>query len=100
MSERQYHTFSVDAPECQVCQNYNDCKHKRRVLCKWMEPLTNPAEAVLTQSLSAPVLNPHEYRDVKISTSTTVTIDLVELKKKMQDDFYKALNCGFLGGAT
>lgn len=100
MSERRSHTFSMDAPECQMCQHYNDCKHKRRVLCMYLEPLTNPAAADITQPLAEPVLAPHEYRNVKIGENTTVTIDLVELKKKMQDDFYRHLNCSFLGGAT
>lgn len=100
MSERQYYIFNMDAPECQVRPNYNDCKHKRRVLCKYLEPLTNPAAAEITQPIAEPVLAPHEYRDVKIGENTTVTIDLVELKKKMQEDFYRSLGCGFLGGAT
>lgn len=100
MIERKNHTFSMDAPECQKCRYRNDCKNKRRVACMYMEPVLSPAASGAMQSTTEPVLAPHEYRDVKIKENTTVTIDLVELKKKMQDDFCRALGCGFIGGAT
>lgn len=99
MSERKTHTFSMDAPECQVCQYYNDCKYKRRVACMYLEPLTNPAAAEITQPIVADVLLKHDYRDIKIGENTTVTIDLEEMKKKMVDDFYKSIRCPFIGGA-
>lgn len=99
MNDRRNYTFSIDSPECQICQNYDDCKHKRLVLCKYLEPLTNPAAAEITQLIAEPGLAPHEYRDLKIN-GTTVTIDLVDIKKKIQDDFYRALKCSFLEGAT
>lgn len=95
MSERKAHTFSMDAPECQMCENYNACKHKRRVMCKYFEPMTSAATAGAAQSAAAPILVQHEYRNVKIAQNTTVTIDLCELKNKMEDDFYKELNCRF-----
>lgn len=38
----------------------------------------------------------HNYRDIKIAENTTVTIDIEEMKKKMREDFYKNLGCGFL----
>lgn len=104
MSERRTRTFSMDAPECQACKYRADCKNKRLVACMYIEPvLSSAAEGVaqsVTEPVTEPVLAPHDYRDVKIGESTTVTIDLVEVKKKIKDDFYRALGCGFLGGAT
>lgn len=99
MSERRTRTFSMDAPECQACRYRADCKNKRLVACKYMEPARSSAAEGVAQSVTAPVLAPHEYRDVKIGENTTVTIDLVDVKKKIQGDFYRALGCGFLGGA-
>lgn len=100
MTERQTHTFSMDTPECQACPHRKDCKNKRLVACMYMEPLLSSAAQGSAQSAMEPVIAPHEYRNVKIGESTTVTIDLVEVKRKMQEDFYRALNCGFLGGTV
>lgn len=100
MSERKTFAFSMDAPECQVCPYYDDCKNKRKVACAYLEPLRAPVAAEITQPLTEPVLAPHEYRNVKIGENTTVTIDLVEMKKKMAGDFYRPLMCQlFRGGA-
>lgn len=100
MTEKRVRTFSMEAPECQKCSYRNDCKNKRLVACMYMEPLLSSATQGSAQSAMEPVIAPHEYRNVKIEKSTTVTIDLVEVKKKMQEDFYRALNCWFLGGAV
>lgn len=45
--------------------------------------------------ISETIIQPHDYRDVKIDENTTVTIDLVELKKKISESLYKDLkiNC-------
>lgn len=94
--KRKTYTFSIDAPECQACQYYIECKHKRRVACMYLEPLTNPAAAEVTQSLVADVMVKHNYRDIKIGENTTVTIDLGEMKKKLKEDIYKSINCSFL----
>lgn len=93
---RNTYTFSMDAPECIACSEYNSCKNKRRVACMYLEPLTNPAAAEVCQPLVQDMAVKHDYRDIKIGENTTVTIDLEDLKKKMVDDFYKHLNCNFL----
>lgn len=99
MKERRKYTFSMDAPECQVCAYYNDCKNKRRVACMYLEPLTNPAaQQQYTQPIVADVMVKHDYRDIKIGENTTVTIDLEEMKKKMVEDIYKAIFCPFMEG--
>lgn len=97
MSKRKTYAFSMDAPECKACPEYNSCRNKRRVACLYMEPALVQAASGTMQSMTEPALVPHEYRDVKIGENTTVTIDLCELKKKMVDEFYKELNCRFGG---
>lgn len=96
--EQKTYTFSIDAPECQVCKYYNDCKHKRRAACMYLEPLVNPVAAEITQPLAADVLVKHDYRNINIGEHTTVTIDLEEMKKKIIEDIYKAIKCPFIGG--
>ena len=100
MTKRKTYRFSMDAPECQVCPNYNDCKHKRRVACMYLEPLTNPAAAEITQPIMADIAVKHDYRAIKIGENTTVTIDLEEMKKKLEEDFYKSIRCSFLQGGA
>ena len=99
MKERRKYTFSIDAPECRSCSYYNDCKNKRRVACIYLEPLTSSLAERLTQPIVADVMTKHDYRHVKIGENTTITINLEEVKKKMQEDFYKAIGCPFAGGA-
>lgn len=99
MSERRSYTFSMDAPECRACPYYDDCKNKRMVACAYLEPALSPAASEAMQSMVEPVLAPRECREVYID-GAKLTLDLAGMKKKMQDDFYRALSCGFLGGAT
>lgn len=96
-NNRKTYAFSMDAPECKACKEYDSCKNKRRVACLYMEPALSLATNGAMQSMVQPVLAAHEYRNVKIGESTTVTIDLCEVKKKIVDEFYKELNCRFLG---
>ena len=98
--KRKTYIFSMDAPECQRCSNYDDCQSKRRVLCMYLEPLTNPAAENLTQPIMADMLVKHDYRDIKIAENTNVTIDLEKMKKNLAEDIYKAINCSFLQGGA
>lgn len=100
MAERKKYTFSMDAPECVACHEYKSCKNKRRVACMYLEPLTSQTAAEITGPIMAQVTAPHEFRDVKIGENTTVTIDLVDLKKRMSDEIYKGIRCGFLCGGV
>jgi len=44
----------------------------------YLKELPNGAGA----NVAAPIMQPHDYRDVKISPDMTITIDLEELKKE------------------
>ena len=50
----------------------------------------------LTKPIAADMAVKHDYRNVKIAENTTITIDLEDLKKKMEEEIYKNLGCGFL----
>jgi protein associated with RNAse G/E len=56
-----------------------------------MEALGVMAQAGMpsTESAAMPALKKHDYRDIKITENTTVTIDLEELKENMKKSFYK-----------
>lgn len=74
------------APECERCPFVKKCNNKRMV-----------AEAYLMSAsaeMIAPVLEQiavkHDYRDVKVAPNTTITIDLEEIKKQLERDFYRS----------
>ena len=99
-SKRAGHSFSMDAPECVLCQYYNDCKHKQKVACAYIEPLSNHLVQPLVEPAAAEMAVKHDYRDIKIGENTIVTIDLEEVKKKISEDIYKAIGCNFLQGGA
>ena len=99
-SKRAVHSFSMDAPECVLCQYYNDCKHKRKVACAYLEPLSNYLVQPLAEPVAAEMAVKHNYRDIKIGENTIVTIDIEEVKKKISEDIYKAIGCNFLQGGA
>lgn len=84
---------------CKHCEHYNDCDNKRMEACAYIipkEPLAQNGNQPLTQPLMQAMAVKHDYRNIKIAENTTITIDIEELKKKMREDFYKNLGCGFL----
>ena len=82
---------------CKYCEHYNDCDNKRMEACACIIPketLAQPCNQSLTNTFAADMAVKHDYRNIKIAENTTVTIDLEELKEKMEKDFYKQLGCG------
>ena len=80
--------------ECCKCSYKDSCQNKK------MEGhgFSQPAVAPILEDAAAPVLAKHNYRDIKIDTNTTVTIDLEDMKKKMVEEFYKSQGLGLMLG--
>lgn len=57
-----------------------------------------PAASIISQDVAAPVMVKHDYRDIKIDASTTVTIDLEDIKKRLAEDFYRSRGIGLMLG--
>ena len=57
-----------------------------------------PAASIISQDVAAPVMVKHDYRDIKIDASTTVTIDLEDIKKRLSEDFYRSQGIGLMLG--
>lgn len=82
--------------KCENCPYVNDCSEKRMVACGMMErpeKMFNSASAAMTMPIAAEMLVKHDYRDIKISPTQTVTVDLEEMKKGLEKRIYKALSC-------
>ena len=97
-------SLSVLDEHCNSCEYVNDCDIKRMAACAYMQLKPQNLAAPTAESFAMPVASDvavkHSYRDVKIAEGVTVTIDLEDVKKQLERDFYKQLNCGFLGGAV
>lgn len=85
--------LSKDSEVCKKCELYDECTNKRMELCAYIMPTI---EVPSMQPLALDAMVKHDYRDVKIAENTTVTIDLEELKKKLEDEIYKSFGCSFL----
>ena len=82
--------------KCEKCPYVNECDEKRMMACGIMErpePLAQPAANVSTMPIAAEMLVKHDYRNIKISPTETITVDLEKLKKEMEQQIYKALGC-------
>lgn len=83
-------------PKCEECRYVDDCDEKRMVACGLLEIKESPAMPA-AGSISQPVAQDffvkHDYRDIKINDTQTITIDLEELKKDLERDIYRALGC-------
>lgn len=82
--------------KCQKCPYVNGCDEKRMAACGMMklpEKMCNSASAAMTMPIAAEILVKHDYRDIKISPTQTVTIDLEEMKKDLEERIYEALGC-------
>lgn len=93
-------SISKLSEKCKSCPNVDTCNHKRMELCAYIEPknsadLTSPVLPGMVQDM----VMKHDYRDVKVGENTKITIDVEELKRQVEKDFYRKLGIGFYPGA-
>lgn len=69
--------------KCRKCPFLEKCEHKQMEAVGYLEPATAPVATELT----APLLAPHDYRNIKVAENTTITIDLEELKRQLAERF-------------
>lgn len=73
---------------CRECPFVDTCENKRMEALAYIEPSAAPLRNDLASQLTAPIMQPHKYRDIKIDVNTTVTIDLEEIKSKLSKAIY------------
>ena len=79
---------------CGRCPYKDSCSNKRMESHGYLQP----AASNISESVSSPVMVKHDYRDIKIDASTTVTIDLEDIKKRLAEDFYRSQGIGLMLG--
>lgn len=86
--------------KCRECPFKETCGKKRMEAEGYLpEPMLASATMPSAAEMAAPVLREHDYRSVKVAEGMTLTIDLEELKKQMEQDFYKSVGLGLNFGA-
>lgn len=90
-------TVTMMAQKCQKCKRRDKCDKKRMEACAYLvgenaECATVPNEVEMVQPMSVI----HNCRNVKIEENIEITVDVEEIKKQLERNFYKAvgLNCG------
>lgn len=79
---------------CRQCPYKDSCSNKRMEAHGYLQP----AASIISQDVATPVMVNHDYRDIKIDASTTVTIDLENMKKRLAEDFYRSQGIGLMLG--
>lgn len=82
-------TISKLAQKCQNCPNKDRCSYKYMELCAYNNERV--AASVITENFSQSATVKHDYRSIKVSETETITIDMEEMKKQLEKDFYKSL---------
>lgn len=78
-------TLSRLSSKCAKCPKVNTCDHKRMEMVGFLEPTAATANSELSNS----AIVPHKYRQVKVAPNTTVTIDLENIKKEIEQSIAK-----------
>lgn len=83
------------AKMCRGCPFKDRCKNKRLEKEAYLTPTTSP----IIEDMVSPVLKDHDYRNVKVTENTTITIDVEELKERMRKEIYRKAGIGLNYGA-
>ncbi len=75
---------------CRKCPYADTCENRRMEAHGYL-PMLEDATQGASADAAAPVLQPHEYRNIKLSEGMTITIDIVELKEQMVKEHYSGL---------
>jgi hypothetical protein len=82
------------AEKCQECEYKDMCDHKKCEAFAYIDkPITSPLLHSIISPAYADMAVKHDYRDIKIDTNTTITIDIEELKEELSKRFYREMGC-------
>ena len=78
-------TLSRLCSKCAKCPKVETCNHRRMEMVGFLESTSATANSELTNS----AIVSHKYRQVKVAPNTTVTIDLEDIKKEIEQSIAK-----------
>lgn len=83
------------AKMCRECPFKDKCKNKRLEKEAYLTPVISP----IIEDVASPVLKAHDYRNVKVAETTTITIDVEDLKERIRKEIYRQAGIGLNYGA-
>ena len=86
-------SLSKMSEKCKGCPEQDTCTHKKMECVGILQP----SAETISSNISMPMLQPHDYRQVTIAPNTTVTIDLEDLKKELEDRIYRSIGVPCIG---
>ncbi len=85
--------------KCRACPLMEKCDHKRLEAEAYLEPSVAASAAYpLVEGLVESVMIKHDYRNVKVAENTVITINLEELKRQIEKEFYNQVGLGIQFG--
>lgn len=93
------HMFSKLCNECSKCSIRNRCNHKRMVACASLQISKPNMENIIVSGRDSSIALRKllaNLRNVKLDSQTTITVDLEDVKKQIENDFFKSMNCSFM----
>lgn len=91
--------LSKTSEKCKLCKYFDDCDNKRMAACALAEmppPVIAPAAESASQPLIQDMAAKHDYRTIHAGGGMNFDIDLEDVKRQIERNLYKALNCPFL----
>lgn len=76
---------------CSKCRFVNTCPHKKMEMLGELQMKNTLADTAAERIISS-ISVPHDFRQLKNADGKTVTVDLEELKKKLEEDIKKGLH--------
>lgn len=86
--------FSKTDERCVECSYFSDCDSKRLVACAYI-PNAMQSTQPASQPLSQPIMR--ETVSIRIDANTEIKVYKDELKKQIEKELYKNLQCPFNG---
>ena len=78
--------------KCSKCPDLLHCNHKCMEAIAYLpEPIAAPYVQPVAADMAAPMMVKHDYRDVKIAPGVTVTIDLEDVNKELEEQLYRSI---------
>ena len=82
---------------CRKCPLRDTCKNKRMegLMCYQEQNMAASISSPIVADMIEPMTVKHDYRDIKIAEGMTVTIDLEDVKRKLEEEFYRGVGLRF-----
>lgn len=86
--------------KCKKCKHKENCNDKRMVACAIAElppTLVESAGMGMAEHASMPMVEKHTPITINLGEYGTINTSLEKMSKRLEEDIYKRIRCGFNG---